>query len=189
MIHPLSCPRPLNPFRPTEVVCIWFRTRAAASHPPSSSVFGLACSAWLALCPHCLTSPMETLLKSRSGQEVGGQESFLCTTPRDLERDSEVGGGMRHLLGRVGSVGTLGLDGRSQCPVSRANGSGLGSDLLRREVRIFWSKVPASRVTPSFSLLFPLFPVLCLPLSWRTVDSCPLQLSSPLLEHLVWTAT
>lgn len=36
---------------------------------------------------------METLLKSRSRQEVGGQESFLCTTPKDLERDSGIGGG------------------------------------------------------------------------------------------------
>lgn len=92
VIHPLSCPGLLQHSHPTEVVCIWFRTRAAASHPPSSSVFGLACSAWLALCPHCFTSPMETLLKSRSGQEVGGQESFLCTTPKDLERDSGIRG-------------------------------------------------------------------------------------------------
>lgn len=75
---------------------------------------------------------MEALLKSRSGQEDGGQESFLCTTPKDLERDWRCGGGggeagMRHLLG------TLGLAGRSQCPVSRAEGSGSGS-LLHREV-------------------------------------------------------
>lgn len=72
---------------------------------------------------------MEALLKSRSGQEDGGQESFLCTIPKDLERLVGEGGeaGMRHLLG------TLGLAGRSQCPVSRAEGSGSGS-LLHREV-------------------------------------------------------
>lgn len=46
------------------------------------------------------------------------------------------GAGMRHLLVRVG---TLGLPGRSQCPVSRAEGGGLRLDLLHREVRICWS--------------------------------------------------
>lgn len=50
-------------------------------------------------------------------------------TQRPRERLVGEGGeaGMRHLLG------TLGLAGRSQCPVSRAEGSGSGS-LLHREV-------------------------------------------------------
>lgn len=52
-------------------------------------------------------------------------------TQRPRERLAVGGGcgeaGMRHLLG------TLGLAGRSQCPVSRAEGSGSGS-LLHREV-------------------------------------------------------
>lgn len=54
-------------------------------------------------------SPVETLLKSRSRQEVGGQESFLpvCHTLRPREREWLGGRGTSFV--RVGGVGTLGL--------------------------------------------------------------------------------